>query len=418
MKNFIALAALSCALLSACGLVEEGMLRDDSSAHWSFGQELSFFNKYEVPTVILSDGDSIVALSPAWQGRVLTSTFGGVEAPALGWINRRLIADKTLDAQKAVIGGEDSFAIGPQGGDESVFFDRGKVYTEDNWIAPAWISSQPWNVVARTQTQVKFEKSAEFENAKGAQFKIKAEREVSLLTRKNVTEILGIEIPDAVKIVAFQSLNKLTNAGDKPWTAADGLLNVSVRGCFNAVKDSFVFVPYRKGNVSDLGDVYKDDYFEPAIGPSGSARTVLVTEDYIRFRADGRTLSGISVPAPRSEGIAISYDDVNKVLTVVTYLRPVGNRAYLISSWRRTPAPNEMGEAISVFNNGPLSLTSASAPKYFEISTHSPAMDLKAGRAQFHLQRTFHFHGSEYDLGLISYKLAGISIGQLRGESE
>ena len=29
---------------------------------------------------------------------------------------------------------------------------------------------------------------------------------------------------------------------------------------------------------------------------------------------------------------------------------------------------------------------------------------------------TTDFHGSEYDLGLISYKLAGISIGQLRGE--
>lgn len=58
------------------------------------------------------------------------------------------------------------------------------------------------------------------------------------------------------------------------------------------------------------------------------------------------------------------------------------------------------------------------AEAYYEISTYSPALSLEAGKSQFHLQRTFHFHGSEYDLGLISYKLAGISIGQLRGNSK
>ena len=74
------------------------------------------------------------------------------------------------------------------------------------------------------------------------------------------------------------------------------------------------------------------------------------------------------------------------------------------------------GDAISVFNNGPLPGSNAPADAYYEISTYSPALSLDPGKSQFHLQRTFHFHGSEYDLGLISYKLAGISIGQLRGE--
>ena len=76
------------------------------------------------------------------------------------------------------------------------------------------------------------------------------------------------------------------------------------------------------------------------------------------------------------------------------------------------------GDAISLYNNGPLARTSMVAAPFYEISTYSPALELAAGKSQFHLQRTFHFHGSEYDLGLISYKLAGISITQLRGEAE
>ena len=105
-----------------------------------------------------------------------------------------------------------------------------------------------------------------------------------------------------------------------------------------------------------------------------------------------------------------------KILTVILYIKPSDARAYLPSSWRRVSEKMD-GDAISVFNNGPLPGSNAPADAYYEISTYSPALNLAKGKSQFHLQRTFHFNGSEYDLGLIAYKLAGISIGQLRGES-
>lgn len=418
MKISKTLPLLLCALAAGCGIIRENWQTDENSDSWSFGQELSFFNRYGIQTVILSDGDSVAAVSPQFQGRVLTSTYGGVEAPSLGWINRPLIAFQKDDMQKARLGGEDCFEVGPGGGDESIFFSRGKIFSEENWTVPAWVSKEPWELVAHTRRQAKFAKVAEFENAKGTRFKVKAEREVSLLTRKNATDILGIEIPDSVKIVAFQSLNKISNAGDKAWSPEYGRLNITVSGYFNASKNTFVFIPFRQGDVSKFGDIVRDDYFEPAMGITDSSKRLLVTQDYIRFRADAKALSGISVPPRRSEGIALSYDDAKKVLTVITYLRPADKREYLASSWRRTPNPNDDGDAISVFNNGPLSRTSAPAEPYFQISTYSPAIHIAPGRSQFHLQRTFHFNGSEYDLGLISYKLAGISIGQLRGESE
>ena len=99
---------------------------------------------------------------------------------------------------------------------------------------------------------------------------------------------------------------------------------------------------------------------------------------------------------------------------ILLYKKPADRRAYLPSTWRRASGAFD-GDAISVFNNGPAAGSNAPGDAYYEISTYSPALSLDAGKSQFHLQRTFHFHGSEYDLGLISYKLAGISIGQLRG---
>ena len=35
-----------------------------------------------------------VAVVPAWQGRVMTSTVGGLAPPSYGWINRALPADR------------------------------------------------------------------------------------------------------------------------------------------------------------------------------------------------------------------------------------------------------------------------------------------------------------------------------------
>jgi len=415
MKIFKSIAfAAAAASLAACGIIKESALSADEPDLLMFGQELSFFSKCNVEAVLLGEGDSLVAVSPKYQARVLTSTFGGAGGYSLGWINHELLADNKIGLQTSQAGGEDRFWIGPQGGDFSIFFPMGAVYSEENWKAPEELSSEPWTLVARSKTRARFEKIADFDNVKGTRFKVKAEREITVLSRKNVSEILGIEIPDSVKLVAFQSFNRLTNTGDAKWDADRGMLNISVQSCFNANKNARVFIPYKQGEVSKLGEVLRDNFFDTA---SGEGRLV-VDPAYISFKTDGKNMSGIGVSGRRSEGIAISYDATNRVLTVVIYVKPSVGRGYLQNAWRRSGGDQFDGDAISVYNNGPLARTSVSADRFYEISTHSPALELAPAHTQVHLQRTFHFGGSEYDLGLIAYKLAGLSIGQLRGESE
>lgn len=407
-------AAAGAILLCSCGIIRETALKNDDVDLWSFGKDLSFFSQYGVETMILSQGESVVAVSPTLQARVLTSSYDGSKGPSLGWINRVQLAFKKTEPQKAQIGGEDRFWVGPQGGEGSIFFTGGASFMGENWKIPEFMSSEPWTLVGRNSYRAKFEKTAEFENNKGSKFKIKAEREISVLNRKHVTDILGIEIPESVDIVAFQSFNKLTNAGDKKWTPDSGMLNISVQSCFNASRKTYAFIPYRPGDAAKLGDIVRDNFFETSSAGSSDGRLV-VDPSFIKYKTDGKAMGSIGVSALRSEGIALSFDEANSILTVILYIKPSDARAYLPSSWRRVSEKMD-GDAISVFNNGPLPGSNAPADAYYEISTYSPALSLDPGKSQFHLQRTFHFHGSEYDLGLISYKLAGISIGQLRGE--
>ncbi len=408
-KNRIILLFAISAILSSCGIVEE-MSKDSPSDAWTFGEDLAFFAKHEGACVVLGEGESFIVASAKWQGRVLTSTLSGESGTGLGWYNRYLLDSKKTETYSNPLGGEDVFAIGPEGGDASIYFTSGTLYSSDNWKAPEFISNQPWKLVAKTDTQAKFEKDAQFENSKGTVFKIKAEREISFINRKETETILGLEIPNTVKTVAYQSLNKLTNTGNTPWDEKSGMLNIAVKSSYHANDTTVVCIPYKSGDNPEMGDILKSDNIA-----GGAIPIFSVEKDFIKMDVHAKRLENIGINAQRSKGIMISYDSNNNLLTVVTYMRPSSARGYLSSSFRRVDAGGQ-GDAISVFNNGPAEQGAFYAMPFYQVSTYSPALLLPAGKTQFHLQRTFHFSGSEYELGVIAYKLTGISMKNIRGD--
>src|SRR3954453_20806008 len=75
--------------LAACGGAGQG---SGSNAMDRFSSDLSFLRQHS-EIVVLSDtaGAARVAVAPAYQGRVMTSTTGGPEAPSFGWIGRTAI---------------------------------------------------------------------------------------------------------------------------------------------------------------------------------------------------------------------------------------------------------------------------------------------------------------------------------------
>ena len=92
-----------------------------------FGEDAAFLKQY-TDLIVLSDSKGLakVAVSPAWQGRVMTSTAGGDAGLSFGWINRELIESRKLQPHMNAFGGEDRFWMGPEGGQFSIFFAEGR----------------------------------------------------------------------------------------------------------------------------------------------------------------------------------------------------------------------------------------------------------------------------------------------------
>jgi hypothetical protein len=103
---------LSCSiLLAACsGRGKEkninqntGIMGYDSIQ--DYGHNRDFLKKH-VRVVELRNGNSELALIPAWQGRVMTSSAEGDHGFSLGWINHDLIASKKIQQHINAFGGE------------------------------------------------------------------------------------------------------------------------------------------------------------------------------------------------------------------------------------------------------------------------------------------------------------------------
>ncbi|MFZ9920921.1 MAG: DUF6786 family protein, partial [Terrimicrobiaceae bacterium] len=90
----------------------------------TFGEDLAFLKKHTDILVLEIPGTGArVAVAPAYQGRVMTSTDGGDSGGSLGWIHRKNIAkgikpeaERTGDAKHIhIFGGEERFWLGPEG---------------------------------------------------------------------------------------------------------------------------------------------------------------------------------------------------------------------------------------------------------------------------------------------------------------
>jgi hypothetical protein len=87
-----------------------------AGAPQGFDDDLAFLRQHTEVLVLAEAGGARVAVVPAWQGRVVTSTTGGPRAASYGWINRELVASRRLQPHINAFGGEDRLWLGPEGG--------------------------------------------------------------------------------------------------------------------------------------------------------------------------------------------------------------------------------------------------------------------------------------------------------------
>ena len=373
----------------------------------TFGDEVAFLRKY-TEVVVLSDeaGDARVAVVPAWQGRVMTSAATGDKGLSFGWINRELIASGKLERRINIFGGEDRFWMGPEGGQFSIFFAKGVPFDFEHWFTPACIDTEPYQLVRRDQSSAQFEHSLTLTNYSGTVFAVKVDREVRLLSAKDAWKKMNVPALSSVKLVAFETVNKITNAGKQPWEKPTGLLSIWILGMFNPSPETTIVVPIHAGDETVLGRKVTADYF----GQVPPERLVQ-KENVLYFKGDGKYRSKIGVGPKRSKGILGSYDAANKVLTLVYYTQPAGVTDYVNSLWKLQDNPYS-GDVANSYNDGPVNGGKPLGP-FYELESSSPAAALKPGESLQHVHRTIHLSGSEADLDLAARVTLGVTLTEI-----
>lgn len=118
----------------------------------TFAADVAFLRQY-TNIAILTDARGVaqVAVAPAWQGRVMTSTAQSGQGRSFGWINRDLIASGKMLPHFNPLGGEDRVWLGPEGGQFSIFFASGASFVLDHWFVPRALDTLPFHVVEQSQ---------------------------------------------------------------------------------------------------------------------------------------------------------------------------------------------------------------------------------------------------------------------------
>jgi len=381
---------------------------DSNTQDQTFGGDVSFLQKH-AEVVVLQDrsGSGQVAVVPAMQGRIMTSTAGGPGGKSFGWINRELIASGQTLKHMNPYGGEDRFWIGPEGGQFSIFFAKDVPFDFDHWQTPAAIDTEPFEVVSKTADAASFRRTMRLVNYSGTTFDVQVDREISVLDRDQAIEQLGAPVGPSVKMVAFESSSRMTNAGTEPWTRQTGLLSIWILGMFNPSPQTTIVVPFNVGPESRLGPVVNDTYF----GKVPASRLV-VKDGVLFFSGDGQYRSKIGLTPKRARNVLGSYDAANEVLTIVQYNKPQGVLDYVNSMWELQNEPFR-GDTINSYNDGPATPGAKPMGPFYELETSSPAAALAPGQSIVHTHRTFHLVGGKAELDPIAKALLGVTIAEI-----
>jgi len=408
MAGFRASLMMVVMVVSILGsMIARGEAMNGQGESYSFGDDVAFLRKH-TDAFVLAKGASRVAVVPQYQGRVMTSTSGGDDGLSLGWVNRKLIASGTFEEHINVFGGEDRFWLGPEGGQYAIFFAPGTEFTLDDWFTPAPIDTEPYELVSKREDSALFRHDFALKNKSGTTFQVGVEREVRLLDRKVAAETVGMSVPDGVSTVAYETRNRVTNTGDRAWKKETGLLSIWILGMYNPSDRTTVVIPIRPGSETELGYRVNDTYFGKI-----PADRLLVEDDILFFKGDGKQRGKLGVNPKRSKGVVGSYDAANRVLTVVWFNQPKEYVGYVNNMWELQEEPYN-GDAIMSYNDGPLGPGLAPLGPFYELETSSPALALYPNESYMHVHRTIHMQGAETDLDAIAQKVFGVGLETIK----
>ncbi len=369
-----------------------------------FADDVALLQRHGEVVVLESPSGGRVAVSPTYQARVMTSAVGP-DDESLGFVHRAFIEAGKAGTQFDNYGGEDRFWLGPEGGQYALYFAKGAPFGFGSWQTPAAFQEGAWAASSRTPSSLTFNRKFSVESRLGTRFDLDVARELRVLAAADVQRHLGVAPAPSVRWVAFESRNAVTNAGRAAWTEATGLISVWILGMFAPAHDAKVIVPF---NAAAQGPLVNDAYFGKVPPERLSARGAALV-----FTCDGEYRSKIGLGPARARSVAGSYSPGARLLTIVHYDKPEGEKRYVNSMWEEQREPFA-GDVLNSYNDGPPAPGKPALGGFYELETSSPAAALRPGETLTHTHRTFHFVGEATELEPIAKAVLGVSLAEVR----
>ena len=361
----------------------------------SFAEDVAFLKDHVETIVLTNDAGASIAVVPAFQGRVMTSA-ADTEGPGNGWINHELIASRAPQPHIMPFGGEERLWLGPEGGQFSIFFEPGVPFDFEHWQTPAFIDTEPFQVVEATESKVVLEREVKFVNYSGTRFHIRLDRTIELLAPSK-----------EIQSVAYRSDNSITNIGNDAWTKEGGLLSLWVLSMLKHSPTTTVIAPIQRGPESSHGPRVNAAYFGQ-VPPD----RLKVGETHVLFRADGQVRSKIGLSPSRATPTLGSFDPGRGLLTVAEFTIEPGVTDYVNSMWEWQDHPYA-GDVSNSYNDGPPTEGAKPLGPFYELESSSPAFALQPGDTGRHIHSTSHYTGEIDHLQVIADSKLAFNLSDL-----
>jgi len=382
----------------------------------SYREAKEFLSRHTKVVELSNKEGARVAVCPAWQGRVMTSSCDGPDGLSFGFINREFIESGEANPHFNNYGAEDRLWLSPEGGPLSLWFKPGAPQTLENWFTPPAFNEGPFPVTSPPEAGAcRMGTRMQFGNASGATFDLSAIRVVRLLGKDDFSELFGKSaaklLEGGPKTVGYETINTITNIG-RATTKEKGLVSIWMLGMLNCGPKTVVLVPYKAGEEKKLGPVVKSDYF----GEVPPAR-LKVTPEAILFMADGNFRSKIGTSQKRAKNVLGSIDFDSGVLTLVHFSMPKDPAKvnYMNNMWGEQEDPYS-GDVANAYNDGPPEPGKKGLGAFYEIESLSPAPEMKTGQSLTHEHRTVHVQADMPTLNALAKEVLGVDLDAVRKE--
>ncbi len=365
----------------------------------TYGYDLAFL-KEKLNPVELANGEARLVVVPAYQGRVMTSSSDGLNGYSYGWINYSLVSSSEIVKNANPYGGEERIWLGPEGGQFSLYFSK----ESSEWTVPSPLDHEPFVIEAMNSKSIVLGKELELTNYSGTRFSAKITRKITLLDSMEIVKNLDTTLGGAVRVVAYESENRLRNTGSESWKKTGGTLSIWLLSMLKASPGTVAIIPL----VNNTGQEICNDYFHNI--PGSRLKT---TTNALFFKADGEFKGKIGVRSSSTLPAVGSYNAEQKTFTLIEYTLPGDDAEYVNSALEKVQENPFDGDVVNCYNDGP-TMNSAGIGNFYELETSSPAAFLKPGEEKIHTQRTYHFTGDEKDLDFLVRSFLKTSVGEIK----